>query len=80
MAVFKDSAEQAWRGCLKRADGTILVALYMPPGDSVIINPLCSSGFIVTTSVTSKIIKPTSPALGEWVNRFPNTNIIVFTL
>ncbi len=70
MAVFKDSAEQAWRGCLKRADGNILVALNIPPKDLVIINPLYSSGSIVTTPITSKIIKPTPPVMGEWVYTF----------
>jgi hypothetical protein len=46
MEVFKDFTEQALRGRLKWADGTILVALNICPGASAIINPLCSSGCI----------------------------------
>ena len=59
MKIFKDSTVQALRGDLKWGDGTILVALNIHPGASAIINPLCSSGFIVTTPIASKIIKPT---------------------
>ena len=58
MEIFKDSTVQALRGSLKWADGTILVALNIYPGASVIINPLCSSGLIVTPPIISKIIKP----------------------
>jgi len=70
MQPFKDSTVQALRGCLKRADGNILVALNIRPGASVIINPLCSSGSIVISPITSKIIKPTSPVMGEWAYQF----------
>jgi hypothetical protein len=56
MKIFKDSTEQALRGYLKWAVGTILVALNIHPGASAIINPLYSSGFIVTPPSTSQII------------------------
>ena len=70
MEVFKDSTVQALRGFLKWGDGIILVALNIQPGASTIINPLCSSGSIVTTPIISKIIKPTQPVMGEWAYRF----------
>jgi hypothetical protein len=70
MEVFKDSTEQALRGRLNRGDGTILVALNICPGASAIINPLCSSGSIVTPPLPSEIIKPTSLVMGEWANKF----------
>ena len=79
MEVFKDSTVQALRGCLKWGDGIILVALNIQPGASTIINPLCSSGSIVTTPIISKILKHTPPFMGEWHIHFPNTYIIVFT-
>ena len=77
MEVFKDSIEQALRGPLKWGDGTILVALNICPGASAIINPLYSSGFIVTP-VTSKIIIPTSLVMGEWAHKFPQYKYYVF--
>lgn len=65
MEIFKDSTVQALRGHLKWADGTILMALNICPGASTIINPLYSSGSIVTTPIHSKRIKPTLPVMGE---------------
>ena len=72
MKIFKNSTVQALRGYLKWADGTILVALNIHPGASDIINPLCSSGPIVTSPIASasKIIKPTQPVMGEWAYKF----------
>ena len=70
MEIFKDSTVQALRVCLKKADGIILVALNIQPGASAIINPLCSSCFIVITPITSKIKKPTSLVMGEWAYTF----------
>ena len=70
MEIFKASTVQALRGRLKWADGTISVALNIPPGASAIINPLYSSDSIVTTPIPSKIIKPTTPVMGEWAYGF----------
>ena len=70
MEIFKDSTVQALNAFLKNADGVILVALNIHPGASAIINPLCSSGSIVTPPNTSKIIKPTSLVMGEWACMF----------
>jgi len=70
MEIFKDSTVQALRGRLKWGDGTILVALNIHPGASAIINPLYSSGSIVTTPIPSKIIKPTTPVMGVQADRF----------
>ncbi len=70
MEVFKDSTEQALRGRLKWADGTILVALNICPGASAIINPLCSSGCIAIPLLHLKMIKPTSLVMGEWAYKF----------
>ena len=70
MEVFNDSTLQALNVCLKRAVDTISVALYIHPGASVILNPLYSSGSIVTTPIPSKIIKPTIPVMGEQADRF----------
>ena len=65
MEIFKDSTVQALKVCLKKADGITVVALNIHPGASTIINPLCSSGSIVTPHYTSKIIKPTALIMGE---------------
>jgi hypothetical protein len=80
MEVFKDSTEHALRESLKRGDGTILVALNICPGASVMINPLCSSGFIVNPPITSKIIIPTSLVMGEWATEFFPIQILLFFL
>ena len=77
MEIFKDSTVQALKVCLKNADGIILVALNIQPGASAIINPLCSTGSIVTPPNTSKIIKPTSLVMGEWAYTFSQYNIII---
>ena len=79
MEIFKDSTVQAFKECLKKADGIILVALNIHPGASDIINPLYSSWSIVITPITSKIKKPTSLVMGEWAYKFSQYNIIVFT-
>ena len=78
MEIFKESTVQAMKVCLKNADGIILVALNIQPGASAIINPLCSSGTIVTPPNTSKIIKPTSLVMGEWAYKFPQSQYYCF--
>ena len=65
---------------MKWGDGTILVALNIHPGDLIIINPLCSSGSIVTTPIIFKILKNTPSFMGVWACTFPITNFIVFAL
>ncbi len=78
MKIFKDSTVQALRGPLKWGDGTILVALNIHPGASVIINPLCSSGSIKTTPIISKIIEYTQPVMGEWAFTFSHYKYCCF--
>lgn len=85
MEIFKDSTVQPLKVCLKNADGIILVALNIHPGASAIINPLCSSGSIVTPTNTSKTIKPTSLVMGEWACTFPQYKyycfyVIIYTI